>query len=460
MLDYRTICSFVAAAALLQGCGGRSASLPPVEPPQETGTQLTTLSATPPPSVPLHIHGAMTYYQGENINKDIPASWMAAHYSDTEQGSAGGAYSNNFMNAGGQFAIMYTDGNIAPFCYSPFATANGAKPGKCTGPVGADVTTVKSAWLHDSLGNRLHVTAYGTQVNGQWQERMNPASLAVQTAYHNWTVAMVLGTRVNAFENDDIQTDYEPSYFTYKFGATSKEYNALGTSANAAWFAAQQKLATASVRPVFANGLIGFQESQYLLSANVLGHMQESCATTSTTLPIMGSAWIANMNHLLIATGLHRYAICINYDVAGSSGITERTYAYASWLLTYDPLYSIVFNQIPMADAHETYPEHGLAVFSPLQTATSNNITTLRRTTGAYVREFAFCYVQKVAIGPCAAVVNPDSVAHSIGALSNVYLHYLALNTKSWYAGGTVGWGAFSSAPTTIGAHAALILKK
>lgn len=53
------------------------------------------------------------------------------------------------------------------------------------------------------------------------------------------------------------------------------------------------------------------------------------------------------------------------------------------------------------------YPETRLVALGPRASA-SGDINALRRD-GAYVREFARCYVARAPVGPCAAVVNPST---------------------------------------------------
>lgn len=395
----------------------------------------------------------MAWYEGDDYNMDIPGTWMGQHYDFTEQGDAGASFANSFIAAGGKYAIDYSDPEIIPFCNSPFATANGAKPGACAGPMSASLNGVETAWLHDSKGNRLHVTAYGTQPQGNWQDRVNPNYSGLPSVYHAWESSIIAGTRWNAFEIDDFQSGYVPSYFTYKFGATSREFDALGTSANATWLAAQGRIIAAAPKPVFINGILPYALTSVVVLPNVLGVMMESCATTIDTPGIVGSAWIANMNELLQVTSLNRYAICINYGTTVSASAAQRLYGLASWWLTYNPTYSVNLIDIPTADGHEVYPEHGIMVYSPVTTATSNNVTTLRTSSGVYLREFTYCYVNKVAIGACAAELNPDGVAHPLPATHFKYAHYLTLSTKSWYSGGVVSWtaGTFTSLPAYSG---------
>jgi hypothetical protein len=404
--------------------------------------------------VPLHIHGAMAWYQGHNLNTDISGTWMAQHYDITEQGDAGTAYANSFIAAGGKYAMLYSDPEIVPFCNAPFATANGAKPGTCTGPLSAALNGVETAWLHDKLGNRLHVTAYGTQTQGNWQDRVNPRYSPLPSVYQSRENGVLTGSRWNALEIDDFQSGYLTWYFNYKYGTTAHEFD-IDTNANADWLAAQERIVAAAPKPVIINGIVGYGLTSVLAQPNVLGIMFESCASTTNTTGIVGSQWFSNMNMLLQVTSMHRYAVCVNYGLASLS-VPERIYGLASWWLTYDPNYSANLIQIPTADGHDVYPEHGIVMYSPLTTATSD-IAQLRTSTGAYLREFTNCYVNGVAIGACATEVNPDNVAHAVPVTHFKYAHYMALSTTSWYKGGVVSWTAGTF--TTLPAYTARILK-
>lgn len=410
-------------------------------------------------SGPLHIHGDMAWYQGENLNKDISATWMAQHYDVTEQGDAGGAFANAFMAAGGKFAVAYSDPEIMPECFSPFATANGAKAGTCRGTFYSALNGTEAAWLHDATKNRLHVTANGTQANGNWQDRDNPNWAGLPGAYRAYENTVIVGTRTNAFEIDDIQSQYIPSYFTFKFGATASEFGGAAPSASqqAMWLAAQERIIAAAPKPVLLNGIVTTGTTALITQPNTLGVMLESCASTTNTVGIVGSVWVSNMNELLLITNtLHKFAVCVNYGTTATASPTVRVYALASWWLTYNPTLSFNLIDIPTSDGHEVYPEHGIAVSTPLTSATTN-IATLHTSTGAYLREFSSCTVSGVAIGACAAEVNPDAVAHAVPVTHFKYGHFLVLSTKSWFSGGAVSWSAGTF--TTLPAHSARILK-
>jgi len=95
-------------------------------------------------------------------------------------------------------------------------------------------------------------------------------------------------------------------------------------------------------------------------------------------------------------------------DGASPAGMGDRTYTYASFMLAYEPSYSVLQEALHSAPSGvPVYPETRLVALAPLETA-GGNIETLRRG-GAYIREFARCYVARAPVGPCAAVVNPAS---------------------------------------------------
>ena len=247
-MRYPLLCIIALSVVGLGGCASHTSTLP-VTPLSQSSRDARPSLASPHSPVPLHIHGAMAWYQGHNLNTDISGTWMAQHYDITEQGDAGTAYANSFIAAGGKYAMLYSDPEIVPFCNAPFATANGAKPGTCTGPLSAALNGVETAWLHDKLGNRLHVTAYGTQTQGNWQDRVNPRYSPLPSVYQSRENGVLTGSRWNALEIDDFQSGYLTWYFNYKYGTTAHEFD-IDTNANADWLAAQERIVAAAPKPV------------------------------------------------------------------------------------------------------------------------------------------------------------------------------------------------------------------
>ena len=131
-------------------------------------------------------------------------------------------------------------------------------------------------------------------------------------------------------------------------------------------------------------------------------------------------------------------------------------YTYASFLLAYEPQFSVLQEALRSAPSGvPVYPETRLVPLEP-QASAHQDIGDLRRG-GTYVREFAQCYIARVAAGPCAAVVNPSSTASAAFPLHG-YRAALALRGGSIADGGTV---AFSAAvPASLGpASAAIVVK-
>ena len=83
---------------------------------------------------------------------------------------------------------------------------------------------------------------------------------------------------------------------------------------------------------------------------------------------------------------------------------------------------------------------------------------------GIYRREFAACYNQGVAIGPCATIINTNSSPTTVQSswLTQTYAHQITLNGGDVQSGGTInptGTG-FTPASTTIPANDAILITK
>jgi hypothetical protein len=140
------------AIALAPGCSGAGVS--PAPPARAAASQSRAADGL---AAPLHVP-TMTFYQGENENDDLPASFMAANYTWTEQAAdgAGAAAATAFAAAGGAHALVYTDPN-ARNC-----TSN--QPGTCDDIMSPQLDALgESSWLHGASGNRLY--ARGQQRN-------------------------------------------------------------------------------------------------------------------------------------------------------------------------------------------------------------------------------------------------------------------------------------------------------
>jgi len=199
---------------------------------------------------------------------------------------------------------------------------------------------------------------------------------------------------------------------------------------------------------------------------NALGGMYEMCLTafdehTDHTLNYrrVDGAWTSVQNSHLAAVAHRKAFFCFAespVDGATSDGIADRMYTYASFLLAFEPQFSVLQEALRSAPSGvPIYPETRLVPLEP-QTSAHGDIGALRRG-GTYVREFGACYVARVAAGACAAVVNPSSTASAPWPLRG-YRAALALRGGSIADGGAAAFTA--AVPATLGpASAAIVIK-
>lgn len=136
-------------------------------------------------------------------------------------------------------------------------------------------------------------------------------------------------------------------------------------------------------------------------------------------------------NGLLAVIAHRKLALCFP---TGDASAEHRLYAYAAFLLSYDPRYSVYGTNIPLADGLTLAPE---ALIVPLHPHTTPKTIEELRAGGAYVRAFAACAIDGVEAGPCAAIVNPSARAVAdVPALDDTYAHHVVLDAQSVAHGG------------------------
>lgn len=151
-----------------------------------------------------------------------------------------------------------------------------------------------------------------------------------------------------------------------------------------------------------------------------------------------------------------------NNSTAGNS-YTGRMYAFASFMLTWDPAYTVYQNDYygyygdgEHPNSHNpqihVFPEESLVAYNPRMSypSTSTGIGALADPGGTYYREYYSCFYAGQAVGPCAVVVNPDSSAHSWPALKGTYTHTLSITTQMDVIDGGTATTTGSQMPSPI----------
>src|ERR1700681_828314 len=409
---------------------------------------------TPPPgNVPLH--ETTWYYYGLNgTNASIPASWMAAHADFVEDDGNSAQHAEAFKDAGGKYAVSYTDPAYVPYCPAPYAPPNA---GQCRGQVGA-LTTTESAWFHAADGTRVRrfVSDYF-----QSQEALNPAAQAARDAWHQATLNLLASApKLDYFFADDSGGIFigddgtQMSGWMYGFTAPAVEI-----TTDAAFLAAERPYLAAAARPVIINGIdprnaMPSYNGTLLDAPNVAGQNFEGCFSDGSG--VGGDArnnWQHMANGLLAAIAHRSNAVCM---MMASATPANRIYNLASWWMTYSESYSVAAPMNPTADGFTVVPEFEIVPRGPRATAMSD-VAVLRTPGGAYVREFGACYQAGAPIGPCAAVVNTTASSVALPALAGHYANALTVDDKSAYTGGKATWTG--AVPAQLAASSAVVLR-
>ena len=406
---------------------------------------------SPPVSQPLGgapAHETTWYYFGLNgVNASVPAAWMAAHADYVEDDGNTADHAEAFKDAGGKYAVSYTDPAYVPYCFAPFIG------GSCRGQVG-NLVSDESAWFHAADGTRVRRFV---DSNFGYQEALNPASAAAQNAYRLTTQKILQSApKIDYFFADDSGGVYigddgtQMSGWFYGFNAPAVEI-----TSDAQFVPANRQMFAAAAKPLFVNGVnpANRQPSYngaWIDSPNVAGQFYEGCYSDGSSVAgTRRNEWYLVSNSILTTIAHRTKAICM---MTASATAANRIYELATWWLTYTEPYSVAMPAAPLADGLTVVPEFDIVPRQPLATATSD-IAALRSSGGAYVREFAACYQGGTSIGPCAAVVNPSASSVAMPALTGHYTSALAVDDRSSYAGGTASWtGAVPAQLPSLGA--------
>lgn len=419
------------------------------------GATLQIAGAAPGASFPEHVFAA-TYYGLNNVNAALPAAWMAQHVDLVEDDGYTAQSALAFKRAGGKMAIAYTDPQFVPHCSPPFT----APAGKCDGPIGDRVSSDERAWVHDASGARIN-HAYGSF---GYQEALNVTSPVAQGAYTQTTAGILSASPLlDGFFADDSGSNFtEPSSSTGLGSNLYWGFNApqADIRSDAAYEAGEIAMLSAAVKPVIVNGGGSYSEAPgpayggaFVDLPNVLGQMSEGCYDNDGgyLFTDVGDKFSRQLDGLIAVQAHRKLAICLP---TGDMGPAARLYAYASWLLSYDPHYSVYQMAAGLSDGYAVWPETTIVPTQPRFTA-SKGAQLVRG--GAYVREFAACAIAGAPIGPCATVVNPShGSSAAVPALAIGYAHSISLDAQSRYTGGAAHVN--SGVPTTLAPATAAIL--
>ena len=192
-----------------------------------------------------------------------------------------------------------------------------------------------------------------------------------------------------------------------------------------------------------------------LQPSNVLGAMCEICYSVNGTTDSVqtGASW-QNIENAEIGT-IAQHKVFWDYGRATGPAATEtalRIYTYASFLLTYDPNYTMFQEALSTPSGFPVMPETALVPMNPL--TTQSNVSGYQAPGGSYMREFGACYYQGTFVSNCAVVVNSSAAPVPVPTTS--YSHALVLSGAGVLDGGSVTFNG--AAPSQLAPRSAAIL--
>ncbi len=241
----------------------------------------------------------------------------------------------------------------------------------------------------------------------------------------------------------------------YNTGATPCNYN------SAAWGQAFDTVVSTLSQNFVVNAL-GTTASttqtyvNYLGSSNIIGGEYERCFNDTQ--------WSAEENSQIEALALLRaqgrssgpgwWCYLDNTSVDGASAIPQRLYAYASFLLTYDPNYSLFQESYATAPStFQVFPETGFVPLSPA--SAPSTIGSLQSSTGAYVQYYGACYYRGSLVGACEIAVNPTGGSVNVPNPRG-FAHSMVISGDGVLDGGTATFTG--AAPGSLASKTAAIL--
>ncbi len=239
-----------------------------------------------------------------------------------------------------------------------------------------------------------------------------------------------------------------------------KYYPSLPCSyTDVAWIDEEKEIADASPLPVIFNGLSGLHNEGLSLSIGVLaaskvaGGEYEHCFSDNSRAEQGSWPWVDTENtQLLVVSKLKQFHCQAVNTAAASSAHAARIYTIASFLMTYNPNYSILWEGFGTPSGLHVMPESGLIALNPAVHPTS--VAELKQSGGSYVRVYNSCYYRGTLIGQCAMAVNPDYYSHPV-VLAGFH-HTLALIGSGVLDGGTVSYYG-AAPPSTLAAESAVV---
>jgi hypothetical protein len=230
---------------------------------------------------------------------------------------------------------------------------------------------------------------------------------------------------------------------------------------DSAWIKAETGMNQAPKLSILFNGLSGLNGDGVSLSigllngSNTIGGNYEGCYDAENQIKEDGWLWQDVENTELQVAAKNKIFECmLRSSKPAADEINARIYAYASFMLSYNPSTSVYWTFFKTPSGLHVMPESELVALSPTVPA-PESIAGLEQPGGTYARQYQKCYIGGVAVGACAAVVNSDTGTSHPFPFSQ-YGHTLVLSGAGVLDGGTISTDG-PAPPSSVGPVEAVI---
>lgn len=404
------------------------------QPINDEGIRMTSRSPQRVEHVVTWVEVGGQFYNPKNVNWNKVAPY--ADWAITIQGPDA-AKMTVALNAAGINSVYYTD-------------PNRQEPG------GPEYTQDEATFAHDCSGNRILIT------------KLNYLFYLMQPGEPDLTQLWI-----SEIQNVRNNWHGDPEYI---FEDTADHINYVSSMPchfwQPAWDAdtnAMDKVFERNIRrPIIynagnmhlLNNAVGISPAVNIDSTTA-GGLTEACFGNGFSLsrPLQfGLDWTTNQAQLIRMIHDRRLTVChANSLNDASKNIDQRLYVYASYLLTYDPQFSIFTELYSTPNNFTVLPEVYL-VPHLAQHPLISNISELLQPGGTYAQQYTYCDFYGKPIRGCAMVVNDSYSKTEPFPFPGLYKSTLTMSGYDVLEGGTASIDGPAPPPTIAPMHAVIAL--
>lgn len=305
-------------------------------------------------------------------------------------------------------------------------------------------TSNESTFAHTCGGSRIDY-AY----DGLSMYVMAIGTSAMQSIFANYVSEMQSSAHFDAVYEDNAGALQALPISSYPCGYDTSTWLSYGETLN-----------NKSPIPVISGGLEDLNNKSVSLSidllnsSNTIGGNYEHCYSDTGTPKMSGWLWaVQETTEIEVGSRGKLFECQLRNTNSASASTDARLYALASFLLTYRPASSMLWEQFSTPSGFHVLPESGLVPLEP--SVTPSALSNVELSNGTYGREFGACYYRGASLGKCAVVVNPGTSARAFPYSG--YHHTLILTGSDVLDGGRM-YTTGGAPPSTIAADEAAIV--